>query len=119
MYENHKIPVVVLSNHSTYKRVRVIFDKFLHSWDLELFNRIVNQWYKDCRSGAFGEEKIVFSFENLIKFSKPVYVIRFDIALTEPSVIDKLITYIEEQVLPGLRFSKLERIEIATEDLKD
>lgn len=120
MYENHKTPVTVLPGHSYYIRFRVIFDRHLDQTDLVHYNNIVAAWYIDCcNNAAFGKNFELFSFDRIIKYMKPVYVTRFDIANADRSVIDPLITYLEERCFPELRHSKAQRIEIAFSDVTD
>lgn len=120
MFENHKTPVTVMPGHSYYIRFRVIFDRHLDQTDLVHYNNIVAAWYLDCCVNAtFGRNYDLRSFDRTIKYMKPVYVTRFDVAHEDISVADKLLTYLEDRCFSELRHSKVQRIEIAFSDVAD
>ena len=120
MFENNKNHVNVMPGHSYYIRFRVIFDRHLDQTDLVHYNNIVAAWYIDCCvNAAFGRNYDLRSFDRTIKYMKPVYVTRFDVAHEDISVADKLLTYLEDRCFSELRHSKVQRIEIAFSDIAD
>ncbi len=120
MYDNHKTPIKILPGYSSYIRFRVIFDKHLDHFDLVHFHNIVASWYLDCTENEkFGKNHQLISFDRFINFFKPIYTVRFDIVNTDTSVIDHLITYLDEQCFPFLYHSKVQRIEIGFSNIDD